>query len=612
MDRFKLSLSGRAAWATTLVGAMLLFLLGGLVKLQVVDHEELLTRSESNRLRVVPIIPRRGIVYDRDGRVIIDNRPSYTVSIVPAELIRDRTIPNLADLIPLDSAQIHGRMKRNLVSRQQPAPIKKDVPFHAIAVLEEQSLNFPGVSYQMERVRLYPDSLGAEAFTGYVGEISPEDLGDDGDGSDRLGYQPGSMIGKKGLEKQYDQLLRGREGTEYVEISASGQILGPYTDRQALEAVPGSDITLSIDMDIQKACVAALDSFCCGAVVAMDPRTGEVLAATSYPGFDANIFSSVIPESLWLEIRSDSTHPLLNRVLNGLYPPGSTTKLVTVGAALEEGLINAHTTLKPCYGGMQFGNRYFRCWEHAGHGTLDCMHALEQSCDVFMYQLGLSMGIDLLHDYYAKCGFGRPTGIDLPGESDGLNPDTKYYDQRYGKNKWTRGLVMNNSIGQGEILATPLQLAQFYCGIANNGIVYRPHLVKKITKPNGEEITVPPVVSFRLPFSKETLETLYEGIRLVVEGEKGTARAQRRKEYTLGGKTGTSQNPHGENHALFCGVAPLENPEIVVCAIVENSGDGSRYAAPVVGNVIKTYMDKKAARAEMAGLHPTDSANAGL
>lgn len=610
MDRFKLTLSGRAVWATVMVALLFVFLIGGLVKLQLVNHAELAKRSESNRLRVVPIIPRRGIVYDRDGRVIIDNRPSYTVSIVPAEMVSARTVPHLAGLIELDSAQILKRMLRNQVSRQQPAPVKKDVPFDAIAVLEEQSLAFPGVSYQMERVRMYVDSLGAEAFTGYVGEVSPEDLSDS-DG-ERQGYQPGSMIGKKGLEKQYDQLLRGREGTEYVEIAASGQILGPYTDREALEAIPGSDITLSIDIDVQEAAVHALDSFCCGAVVAMDPRTGEVLAATSYPGFDANIFSSVIPESLWTEIRTDSTHPLLNRVLNGLYPPGSTTKLITVGAALEEGLINEHTTLKPCYGGMQFGNRFFRCWEHGGHGTLNCTHALEQSCDVFMYQIGLSLGIDLLHDYFAKCGFGRPTGIDLPGESDGLNPDTKYYDERYGKNKWTRALVLNNAIGQGEILSTPLQLAQFYCGIANDGLVYRPHLVKKISRPNGEEINVPPVVSFRLPFSKQTLDILYEGIRLVVEGERGTARAQRRKDYTIGGKTGTAQNPHGENHAWFCGVAPLERPEIVVCAIVENSGDGSKYAAPVVGKVIKAYMDKRTARADMANLTPVDTSHAEL
>lgn len=610
MDRFKLTLHGRAAWATAMIGLLLVVLVSGLVKLQLINHAELAKRSESNRLRVVPIIPRRGIVYDREGRVIVDNRPSYTVSIVPAELIANRTVPNLSGLIELDTAQIMRRMKRNQVSRQQPAPVKKDIPFDAIAVLEEQSLLFPGVSYQMERVRMYADSLGAEAFTGYVGEVSPDDLTEIG--GERPGYQPGSMIGKKGLEKQYDQLLRGREGTEYVEIAASGQILGPYTEREALAAIPGSDITLTIDIDIQNASVHALDSFCCGAVVAMDPRSGELLAAASYPGFDANIFSSVIPESLWMEIRSDTTHPLLNRVLNGLYPPGSTTKLITVGAALEEGLINEHTTLKPCYGGMQFGNRFFRCWDHGGHGTLNCKHALEQSCDVFMYQLGISLGIDRLHDYYAKCGFGRPTGVDLPNESDGLNPDTRYYDQRYGKNKWTRALVLNNSIGQGEILVTPLQLAQFFCGVANDGVVYRPHIVRKITKPSGEEIVVPPVVSFRLPFTQHTLDVLMEGVRLVVEGDRGTARAQRRRGYTLGGKTGTAQNPHGANHAWFCGVAPLENPEIVVCAIVENSGDGSRYAAPVVGQVIKAYMEKRAARPSLVDLAPADSSHAEL
>lgn len=604
MDRFYLSLKTRSTLALGLVGVILFFLLGGLVKLQIVQHADLAEQSENNRIRVVPIIPRRGIVYDREERVIVDNRPSYTVSVVPAEAVAEKTYPNLSALIDFDTTQIRQRVARNMVSWYQPAPVKKDIPFEAIAVLEEQSRRFPGVSYQMERVRLYADSLGAEAITGYVSEVSPDEL-TEGKESD---LSPGTMIGKKGLEKTYDELLRGHEGTEYIEVTASGQILGPYSGRSGERAVPGADIMLSIDIDLQKACVQALDSFCCGAVVAIDPRNGEILAATSYPGFDANIFSSVIPESLWMDIQADSTHPLLNRILNGRYPPGSTTKLITVGAALEEGVINENTTLKPCYGGMQFGNRFFRCWDHAGHGTLNGIHAIERSCDVFMYQLGLRMGVDLLSHYFDLCGFGHETGVDLPNESAGLNPNSEYYDERYGKNKWTRALVLNNSIGQGEILVTPLQLAQFYCGIANDGVVYRPHLVKKISHPDGTVITVSPKEAFRLPFSERTLAYLKEGIRLVVEGEHGTARAQRQKAYSLGGKTGTAQNPHGENHSLFCGVAPLDNPEIVVCAIVENAGDGSRVAAPVVGQIIKTYMDKKMGSQETPGLAAFDDA----
>lgn len=589
MERFRLSRDGRTKFAYGLIAAIAFFLLGGLVKLQVVDHAELAERSENNRIRVQPIIPRRGVVYDREGRVVIDNRPSYTVSVIPAEEVHEVTVPNLAGLIGLDTTQVRKRIRRNMVSRYQPSPVKKDIPFDVIAVLEEQSARFPGVTYQMERVRLYTDSIGAETITGYVGEISPEDL----EKPELADYQPGSMIGKKGFEKEYDHVLRGREGTKYVEVSASGQILGLYSERQKIEAVPGSDIHLTIDLDIQEACVQELDSFCCGAIVALDPRTGELLAATSYPGLDANIFSSVIPDTLWQQLQTDSTHPMLNRVLNGLYPPGSTTKLVVIGAALEEGIINENTILKPCLGGMQYGNRFFRCWDHGGHGSLKPANALEQSCDVYLYQLGTRLGIDGMAEYYGQCGFGKPTGIDLPNESKGLNPTTKKYDEMYGRNKWTQALALNNSIGQGELLVTPLQLAQFFCGVANNGVVYRPHVVKKITEPDGTEISITPEVSFRLPFSQKTLDLLIEGIRLVVHGEKGTARAQKPDRYIMGGKTGTAQNPHGENHSWFCAVAPLDNPEIVVAAIIENAGDGSKVAAPVVSRIIKRYMDKR-------------------
>ncbi len=581
--------SRREQIALLVIALVTLFLVAGLIKLQVFDHARLARQSENNRIRVVPIIPKRGNMYDREGRRIVDSRPSYTVAIVPAEQVKDVTLPNLAELLGMDTVKIKERIRKTMVSRYQPAPIKRDVPFEVVAVLEEQATRFPGVTYQIEQVRRYPVGLGTETFTGYVGEVSNKDLEKKGAQDLRLG----SMIGKKGLELQYDAILRGREGTAYIEVTASGQILGPYRDKKETPAVPGADLTLSIDLDLQKACVKELETFCCGAIVAADPRTGEILAMTSYPSYDANIFSSVIPESLWQAISSDSTHPLLNRPLKGLYPPGSTVKFVAVGAALEEGLITPHTTLKPCLGAFKFGNRLFHCWDLGGHGSLNAAHSLEQSCDIFLYQLGLKMGVDLLSKYYDLCGFGHKTGIDLPGEASGLNPDSKYYDKRYGKNGWTQALSMNNAIGQGEELATPLQLVQFFCALANRGTAYRLHLIRKIQSPDGTEIDVAPSVALKLPFSEKTMDVLFEGLRLVVEGEHGTAKGLRNNLYSIGGKTGTAQNPHGENHSLFVGVAPLEDPEIVVCAVLENAGHGSEVAAPVVGHVIRTYMYKK-------------------
>jgi penicillin-binding protein 2 len=589
MERFKLSLASRERIGIAAVVLMLVFLGGGLIKLQVLEYATLAKQSENNRIRVVPIIPRRGTIFDREGRVIVDNRPSYTVSVVPAEQVPGVTVPNLAQLIDLDTTEIRRRIVKNTVSRYQPAAVMKDIPFEMVAVLEEQHDIFPGVSYQMERVRQYADSLGAEVFTGHVNEISKDELAE----QTRTDVRPGSMVGKKGIERAFDRELRGIEGTAYIEVYASGQILGPYAGRARVEATPGADLTLTIDVDVQRTCLHALDTFCCGAVVAMDPRSGEILALTSYPSYDANIFSSVISDSLWRAISTDSTHPLLNRPVTGQYPPGSTTKLITVGAGLERGLITANSTFKPCLGGYRFGNRVFHCWDLGGHGTLTAVHALEESCDIYMYQLGLQLGVDGLSEYFEKCGFGRVTGIEIGGEVAGLNPSSAYYDRRYGENQWTRALVMNNSIGQGEILATPLQLTQFYCGLANEGVVYRPHLVKRITRPDGSETVRAPERSFVLPFSSDTRDLLLEGLRLVVEGEHGTARSLRNERYSIGGKTGTAQNPHGLEHSLFVGVAPLESPEIVVCAIIENAGHGSEVAAPVVGAVIESYMNKR-------------------
>jgi penicillin-binding protein 2 len=589
MDPFVLSFQGRRKIGIGLVLLVCAVATVGLFRLQVIEHSDLAAQSENNRIRVVPIIPRRGRVYDRDERIIIDNRPSYTVSVVPTEEVREVTVPRLAELLGMDTLNVRKRIKRNMVNRYQPSAVKRDVDFETIAILEEQSADFPGVTYQMERVRQYERSLGAESFTGYVGEVSEDELKK----LRSIDYRLGSMIGKKGLEKQYDQFLRGWEGTEYIEVTASGQRMGKYPDRPPEPAVAGTDVFLTIDQDIQRACSEALDTFCCGSIVAMDPRNGEVLAMISYPGYDANIFSSVIPESLWQEISNDTTHPLLNRPLNGLYPPGSTTKLVTLGAGLEEGTVTYNTTFSPCVGGYQFGNRFFRCWNAGGHGSLNGVHAIEQSCDVYFYQLGLKLGIDELSRYFGLCGFGRPTGIDLPMESAGLNPNTEYYNRRYGERGWTRGLVLNNSIGQGEILVSILQLAQFFCGLANDGTVYRPHLIRKTIGPDDRTRFTEPTVSFRLPFSESTLGILMEALRAVVEGEHGTAKHLKNDLYSLGGKTGTAENPHGENHSWFVGVAPLESPEIVVVAIVENAGHGSEIAAPLVKSILDTYFEKK-------------------
>jgi len=497
------------------------------------------------------------------------------------------TIPRLSSLLGIDSNEIKAKEAANFTSIYIPALVRRDQGIDVISALDENAEFYPGVTYSVESVRRYTEGISAETFIGYIGEVSPEEV----DLQSPKGYRPGRLIGKKGIEKAYDSELRGIEGADYIEVSARGQIIGQYEGRDKVPGVPGSDVVLTIDAALQRLIVHIFDSLQhAGGVVAIDPRNGEILALASSPSLDPNIFSGIIPSDIWRSIVSDSNHPLLNRPLTGLYPPGSSSKPLTAGAALEAGLITDETHLRPCYGGMRFGNRYFKCWDAKGHGSLTVYHALEQSCDVFFYQVGQILGVDTWGKYASKCGFGKKVGIDIPGEQNGISPSIPYYNKVYGKKGWSKLLVVNLAIGQGEFTVTPLQLAQLYSGIANNGVVFRPHLLKETLNPEGTSTPTQPEVSFRLPFSGQTIAILRAGLELVVQGDRGTARGQRSKNYKVSGKTGTAQNPHGKDHSWFVGYAPSEDPRIVVCAIVENAGHGSEVAAPLVSKVIKQYL----------------------
>ncbi len=590
MDQFRVDKALRANIGYAVLILVLLIIIGGLFYHQVIKHNEYLIQSESNRIRVQPVIPKRGVIYDRNYQVIGENMLSFTVSVVPFEVEKGVTYNRLSTLLGMDSATVEKRARANFVSNFMPTPIKRGLGIDVVSILEEQGDKFPGVTYSAESVRRYEKDISAESFIGYVGEVSEEEIKAEADKE----YRPGSLVGKKGIEKAYDQMLRGIEGTDYIEVSAKGKIVGPYQGKALIPAVPGSDISLTIDVDLQRFIVANFDSeSCCGAVVCMDPRNGEILALASFPELDPNIFSRPIPPDIWQGIITDSNHPLLNRPIAGLYPPGSTTKLLTAGAALELNKITEHTLLRPCLGGMQFGNRLFRCWEPRGHGRLDVYGAIEQSCDVYFYQVGQLMGVDPFYEYAVKSGFGKKTGIDIVGEFDGIAPNTAYLDKLYGAKKWSPLLILNMAIGQGEFTITPLQLAQFFGGLANNGLVYKPHLLREIRNPDGGTIKIAPSPAFRLPFSQNTLKILNDALELVVQGEHGTARGRKRKEYDISGKTGTAQNPHGNEHAWFVAFAPSDNPRIVCVAIVELGGHGSEAAAPLVSKIIHYYLLNK-------------------
>jgi penicillin-binding protein 2 len=578
----------RLITGVVVVGLMVVALLFRMAFMQTIQHDRWLQKSENNRIRIQPVIPKRGLVYDRERKPLVENRASYTLSVVPHEIRNNETMDRLSSLFETEVEEIEKRMRKNQNGAFQPAPIRRNVDFAHVAVLEEQNERFPGTLFREDQVRLYAESLGVESFSGYVGEISEEEKRN----LDPNLYRSGTMIGKAGIEKQYDRMLRGLEGTEYVEITAAGQILGELEERAGQPAEPGSDLVLTIDKDIQTAAYNSFDEFCCGAAIAIDPRNGEILALVSKPSLDPNIFSGVIPDTLWHMIISDTTNPLLNRPLDGMYPPGSPYKLLVAGASLELDLIDRNSVFATCNGYFRFGNRSFGCWDKAGHGQLAVVQAIAQSCDVYFYQLGIKLGFEEYAHFSRLCGFGKPTGVDLPQEASGLVPDPAWYDNRYGKGKWTRALILNLAIGQGEMLVTPLQLAQFYCGLANDGKVYRPHLLRSTIAPDGRESSRGGELAFTLPFTRRTLDILKEGLIEVVQGEHGTARGSRISGVIMGGKTGTAQNPHGEDHAWFVGFAPADNPEIVACVLVENAGHGSEWDAPGVKKIISAYLQK--------------------
>ncbi|MCX6827523.1 MAG: penicillin-binding transpeptidase domain-containing protein, partial [candidate division Zixibacteria bacterium] len=496
MQRYYIDRESRGKIGGIVVAIVMAIIIAALLYHQVIFYKTFLKQSESNRIRIRPIIPKRGVIYDRNLQMMADNRLSFTVSLVPCEVVKSVTIPRLSQLLGIDTIEIKQRA---------------------------------AVTYSVESVRRYVEGISSETFIGYIGEVSPEEV----DVESPMGYRPGRLIGKKGIEKAYDEELRGLEGTDYIEVSAQGVIVGPYEMKDKVPAIPGSDLVLTIDANLQQFIVKYFDSLqYCGAVVAIDPNNGEILALASFPGLDPNIFSGIIPANLWQTIVDDSNHPLLNRPLTGLYPPGSTAKLFTAGAALERGAITEGTLLRPCFGGMQFGNRFFKCWDPRGHGRLDVYHAVEQSCDVFFYQTGQLLGLDDWSQLAIKSGFGKKTGIDIAGELAGIIPSASYYDKVYGKRGWSKLLIVNLAIGQGEFTITPLQLAQFYCGLANGGKIFRPHLLREIRRADGSMEKMRPQIVLQLPFSKANMTILQRALEMVVQGDRGTAQGIRNKNYS--------------------------------------------------------------------------------
>ncbi len=543
--------------------------------------------SENNYVQGFLMPAPRGLILDRNGEILAYNRTSLSITLTRMKRRDDAALTyRLSELLDLETGfvtqkleEASGRFYGNVV-------LIKDANLEQVSRVEERRSELPGVKVEVTAVRRYPMGSLASHAIGYVAEISDDELIDRAP----LGYRSGNVVGKTGVENRYEFMLRGRDGAEYWVCDALGRELYPFQDGPSRAARPGSNLILNLDAPAQIAAEEALSRYDGGAIVAIDPRSGGVLVLASLPALDPNNLVDGISNEEWASISTSPFHPLLNRAIQATYPPGSPFKLITAAAGLESRRIGRDETVT-CIGAFKYGIRTFRCWKHEGHGVVNMMKGIVESCDVYFYQLGVRLGVAQLMDWTGRSGIGHRTGIDIAGEAAGNLPTPAWYDRAYGKRKWSRGVVLNLAIGQGELLVTPLQMACMVCGIVNNGPVYAPHVLKRIETYSGRMIgTVKESVSYELPFSHSTLSFLKQAMVNVVEAPNGTGKLARVPGIEVGGKTGTAQNPHGEDHAWFVCFAPADDPEIVVAVLIEHGGGGGAIAAPIAREVLKAYL----------------------
>ena len=513
-----------------------------------------------------------------------------------------RVVGQVAEIVDRDSTELVARARRGGARSFHPVRLKRKLNDHEIAELEEIRASLPGVEVRVEPLRRYPHGSAASHLVGYMGER--------GEGEPR---PPGALadepLGRTGIERVYDERLRGVHGMRFVEVDARGRIRSFGSVAPPVPAVPGDRVVTTVDLDLQRALEDAVDEILAeanaerekledgvppstaGAAVAIDVWTGDVLAMVSRPAFDPNAFAAGLRPTEWRALTGDPERPLLNRVVQASYPPGSIFKTVVAVAALSREIVTPRTILQPCTGSYAFGNRRFRCWLRGeGHGSVTLRDAFARSCDVYFYQLGERLGVDGIADFAAQFETASLTGIELPGEVRGLLPTSRYLDERYGARGWGRGLALNHAIGQGEYLMTPLSLAVLTAAIANGGSRVEPRVVTRVEPDEGEAEWIPGARTLVAPELQEELAFVRAAMRRTVE-RGGTGVRAAVPGLSVAGKTATSQNPHGEDHAMFASFAPSEHPHLALVVVLERRGGGGRWAAPVAARFWTAYRD---------------------
>jgi penicillin-binding protein 2 len=573
------------------------FLLFRLFYLQIIEGENFRRLSENNCIRLQSIDPPRGLIFDRNGQLLVDNRPSYDLSIVAKDARPlETSLQNLSQYTRIPLEWLWGEVGKNQNQPSfKPVLLKQDIGRDVLAALEVKRFDLPGTVVDVRLRRLYVKGQSAAHVLGYVGEISSADL----KSAKYAGYKRGDLIGKSGVEKSFENYLRGERGGRQIEVNVTGQLVRVL---KTVDAVAGNNVFLSFDERLQEKAEDLLSDVT-GAVVAMDPATGHILAMASSPSYDPNIFVDGFSRDEWETFIKNPPHPLQNKAVQGEYPPASTYKIITAMAGLEEGVIDEKTTLV-CPGYYKFGDREYRCWKKGGHGSVNVGRAISESCDVFFYQVGLRLGVDRLASYAKAAGLGAATGIQLEQESGGLIPTAAWKKRRFGV-AWQGGETLSVSIGQGFNLATPLQLATMISSIANGGTRFAPLLVKKVQNASGETIKeFYPEIKGYLPVSSKNLDIVRKGLWEVVNGKSGTARIANIEGIEISGKTGTAQvfsrktesenekgrAQHLKSHALFVAYAPSLNPKIAISVLVEHGEHGSSAAAPIASQLILEYL----------------------
>lgn len=568
-----------------LLGVILFIFLVILIRvgwLQIVEGEKFLRLSQTAHLRLIPLANPRGLIVDRNERVIADNTASFSIGVIPESLENpEKTLLKLKSIFPdIDLRKAELKVKK-VKNPFRPVVLKEGIDISKVTYIEERGEEFPSVVILSQPVRSYPYGKLLSHIVGYLGEVNKNELKN----LSFLGVEAGDLVGKMGIEEVYNSYLQGEKGGRQVEVDVYGRVLKTIFQKDPL---PGDTVYLTIDVNIQKIAREEMGDRK-GVVIIANPYTGEILSMLSLPSFDPNLFARGISNEKWLELSRNPENPLENRAVRGEYPPASTFKIVLVTAALETGKATPFAKFY-CPGYYKIGKRIFKCWKKEGHGWLNLKDALIHSCDVYFYQLGLKLGVKNIIHYARLFGLGKPTGIDLGSEKRGFLPTPEWKEKLY-KEVWYPGDTANLSIGQGYILVTPIQMLDLISAVANGGYLVRPHLVKKIVDKNGNTIfNFTPEKVKKIPISKSTLEFLHEALAGVVK--RGTGWRAANKVVKIAGKTGTAQLAGDKNpHNWFIGYAPADNPKLSIVVLVENKEEEISIAPQIAGRILSRIFD---------------------